>query len=296
MVPITVFTPTFNRAHTLYRCYESLERQTCKEFIWLIIDDGSSDDTRKLVDMWRKNNEFEVQYCYQENQGMHGAHNTAYKLIDTELNICIDSDDYMADDAIEKILAFWRKYGSKAVSGIIALDAESGGKLIGAELPRDINSSTLSDLYHKYKCKGDKKLIYRSELTKMYPYPMFKGEKLVPLSYKYILLDMEYKMLLMNEVVCYVEYMEDGSSRNIIKQYKKNPKGFSAYRKVSINASENILFKFCQTIHYVATSLISKNKSFIRESPNRVITLLSLLPGLLLYLYIMKAKRSGFIK
>ena len=92
----------------MHLCYESLKRQTCKDFIWLIIDDGSTDDTKELVDSWILENKVEIRYYYQENQGMHGAHNTAYEKIDTELNVCIDSDDYMPDDAVEKIVSFWK--------------------------------------------------------------------------------------------------------------------------------------------------------------------------------------------
>ena len=120
---LTVFTPTFNRAYTLHLCYESLKRQTCKDFIWLIIDDGSSDNTRELVNGWIRENTLPIRYYYQQNKGMHGAHNTAYKLIETELNVCIDSDDYMPDDGVEKIITFWKLYGSESVSGIIGLDA-----------------------------------------------------------------------------------------------------------------------------------------------------------------------------
>lgn len=296
MIPITVFTPTYNRAYTLHKCYESLKRQTCKDFIWLIIDDGSTDNTKELVNIWCANSDFKIRYHYQKNQGMSAAHNTAYELINTELNVCIDSDDYMADDAIEKILIFWRKYGNTSVSGIIALNATTDGRILGTKLPSNVNLSTLNDIYLKYGCKGDKKLIYRSELTRRYPYPILNGEKYMPLNYKYALLDLENKMLLMNEVVCYVEYMNDGSSKNIIKQYRNNPKGFSLYRKVYIKVSRNVVFKFRQIIHYVATSLISRNKFFILESPNKAMTLLALIPGVLLYLYIMNTKRSGFMK
>ena len=105
-----------------------LKRQTCKDFIWLIIDDGSTDNTKELVDGWIKENKIEIKYHWQENQGMHGAHNTAYELIDTELNVCIDSDDYMPDDAVEKIINFLGKYGSDKVSGIIGLDAYTDGQ------------------------------------------------------------------------------------------------------------------------------------------------------------------------
>ena len=110
---LTVFTPAYNRAHTIHLCYNSLLRQSCKDFKWLIIDDGSTDNTKKLVESWIKNdNGFEIKYVYKENGGMHTAHNLAYQLIDTELNVCIDSDDYVADEAVKKIIDFWKKNGS----------------------------------------------------------------------------------------------------------------------------------------------------------------------------------------
>lgn len=119
---ITVFTPAYNRAYTLHLCYESLKRQTSKDFKWLIIDDGSTDNTKHLVDSWiNENNGFEIKYIYKENGGMHTAHNKAYENIDTELNVCIDSDDYMTDDAIEKIVKFWEKNGEDKYAGIPCL-------------------------------------------------------------------------------------------------------------------------------------------------------------------------------
>ena len=112
MATLTVFTPAYNRAHTLPRTYESLLRQDCKDFLWLIVDDGSTDNTAELVRDWQsRDSGFEIQYIYKENGGMHTAHNTAYENIDTELNTCIDSDDYMTDDAVEKIVNCWRKHG-----------------------------------------------------------------------------------------------------------------------------------------------------------------------------------------
>ena len=129
---LTVFTPAYNRAHTLHRCYESLCRQKCKQFKWLIIDDGSSDNTRELVEGWlKKDNGFEIIYHYKENGGMHTAHNVAYRMIDTPLNVCIDSDDYLADDAAEKIITFWKEHGSDKYAGILGLDADFDGNIIG---------------------------------------------------------------------------------------------------------------------------------------------------------------------
>lgn len=285
---LTVFTPTYNRAYCLHVCYESLKSQTNKEFIWLIIDDGSTDYTQQLVEQWKREDAIEIRYIFQENQGMHGAHNTAYENIDTELNVCIDSDDYMPPNAAEKILSFWEKHGNDQVSGVIGLDTYKNGEIIGTKMPAYLNKSTLFDLYYKHGVKGDKKLVYRTELTKKYPYPVFDNEKYVGLAYKYHKLDEVFPMLLMNEVLCIVEYLPDGSSMNMLKQYRVNPKGFAFYRKELMKLPfADMKFKYRQAVHFVSSSLISKNRRFIKESPLKMLTLLATPFGFLLYFLIM---------
>ncbi len=293
MKKLTVFTPTYNRAYCLHYCYESLKRQTCKDFVWLIIDDGSNDNTKELVSSWIKENNIPIIYHYQQNQGMHGAHNTAYELINTELNVCIDSDDFMTDDAVEKILTFWNKYGSDKVSGIIGLDSYFDGTIIGTRLPDNMKQAKLFDLYYKYGVTGDKKVIFRTKLTKQYPYPLFKNESYVGLAYKYYMLDQRYELLIMNEVLCRVEYLPDGSTRNMFKQYIKNPKGFAFYRIELMKLPfASLKFKFRQAIHYVSSSLISRNREFLKETPNKILTILAIPFGITLYFYITTKTRT----
>ncbi|WP_088079142.1 glycosyltransferase family 2 protein [Bacillus mycoides] len=287
MKKLTVFTPTYNRAYCLQGCYESLKLQTCKDFIWLIIDDGSDDNTKELVHSWISEDYIDIRYYWQPNQGMHGAHNTAYEMIDTELNVCIDSDDSMPSDAVEKIMNFWNENGNEQVSGIIALDLYKDEKVIGSQLPLNLNRSTLFNLYNKHGVTGDKKLVYRTELTKKYPYPIFKNEKYVGLAYKYYMLDQKYEMLLMNEALCYVEYMPDGSSMNMLNQYRKNPRGFAFYRKELMRLPfTNRVFKYRQAVHYVSSSFMARNKRFIQESPCKGLTICALPFGIILYSYI----------
>lgn len=283
---ITVFTPAFNRAHTIWRTYQSLCRQTCKDFIWMVIDDGSTDNTAELVLKWKENSEFEIIYIYQQNQGMHGAHNTAYQNITTELNVCIDSDDYMPDDAIELITKFWRKIGSDKYAGIIGLDVDLNQQIIGTEFPNNLKETTLTDFYANGG-KGDKKLVYRTEVIKKYPeYPIFDNEKYVGLAYKYMLIDQNYTLLTINKPLVVVEYQQDGSSNNMLRQYWNNPKGFAFYRKTEMVLAPTLKRRFMSCIHYVSSSIISKNKNFIKESPKKLLTILSILPGFGLFLYI----------
>lgn len=283
---LTVFTPAYNRAHTIGRTYESLLRQTCKDFEWLVIDDGSTDNTEGLVKGWIAENKIPIRYIRQENQGMHGAHNTAYRNITTELNTCIDSDDWMPEDAVEKIVNFWKKFGNEKYAGIVGLDQTEDGKIIGTKFPEGISESTLQGFYANGG-KGDKKLVYRTDVINQYPeYPLFEGERYVGLAYKYMLIDQDYNLLTLNEPLVTVEYQLDGSSYNMYKQYWRNPRGFSFFRKTEMVCAPTMKRRFVSCVHYVASSIIAGNRRFLQESPRKMLTLLALPIGALWYLRI----------
>ena len=289
-VILTVFTPAYNRAHTLPRTYESLRAQTCKDFIWLVVDDGSTDDTAALVKEWQgKDNGFEIVYVYKENGGMHTAHNTAYENIHTELNVCIDSDDNMTQDAVALILEKWSQVRGKGYAGIIALDADMNtGKVIGKGFLEGMTETTVIG-YYTNGGAGDKKLIYRTDVIKEYPpYPVFEGEKYVSLSYKYRLIDQKYQMAVLDKVVCNVEYQQDGSSLNMYRQYLRNPKGFAFWRKVRMETPESKKRLLVDCIHYCSSSQLAHNRNYIKESPRPLLTVLCTPLGWLLTLYIKK--------
>ncbi len=273
-IKLTIFTPAYNRAHTLPRTYESLCRQNCKDFIWLVVDDGSQDNTADLVRQWQQmDNGFEIRYVYKENGGMHTAHNTAYQHIDTLLNTCIDSDDKLAPGAVEKILQKWEQVKDRGYAGIIALDADFEGKVIGKGFPEGMTETTVIG-YYAAGGSGDKKLIYRTDVINQYPqYPVFEGEKYVALSYKYRLIDQTWKMAVLDEVVCNVEYQPDGSTGTMWKQYLKNPNGFAFWRKVCMQYPFSTKRLVIDCIHYCSSSMLAKNRNYIKESPRKLLTL-----------------------
>lgn len=284
---LTVFTPAYNRAYTLHKCYESLNKQTNKNFKWMIIDDGSTDNTADLVAKWKEESDFEIIYIYKQNGGMHTAHNTAYENIDTELNVCIDSDDYLTDDAVEIIISEWEKVRNEKLAGLGALNIFESGEIIGSKFPENIKSSKYFDIYNKYGVVGDKKFIYRTELIKKFPYPEFEGEKYVGLDYKYKKLDKDYDLALINKVVCVVEYMEDGSSRNMLRQYRNNPRGWCFFRVENLKIPNTSLkFKFKESIHYVSSSLMIKNNNLFKMTPYKSLAVLAFPFGYLLKAYI----------
>ncbi len=283
---LTVFTPTYNRARTLFRTYTSLCRQTSRDFEWLVIDDGSMDNTRSLVSEWIEEGNIPIRYIYQENQGMHGAHNTAYANMDTLLCTCIDSDDYMPDDAVEKIISFWNNNGADKYAGFMGLDIKENGQVCGTTFPEGLKETTLREYYEKLGGRGDKKLVYRTAVVKKYPkYPLFEGEHYVGLGYLYHLIDQDYPLLVLNEPLVVVEYLDSGSSRNMWRQYWNNPKGFAFYKILDIKQCRSWKLKVKNNIQYVAHSIRAHNKHFLAESPTKFLTLVCLVPGCLLFLY-----------
>lgn len=276
MKKLTVFTPTYNRLHTIYRLYESLKQQTSKEFIWLVIDDGSSDETgtyiQYLIDQEKT---FEIRYIYKENGGMHTAHNEAYRNIDTELCVCIDSDDTMPANAVELILENWAKFGNEDIAGLIGLDRDMNtGNIIGTGFKENQELTTLGRYYAEGGI-GDKKLVYRTELMKSIPeYPVFEGEKYVGLVYKYTLADQIQPLRIVNEVFCNVEYQTDGSTNTMWKSYLKNPRGFSFLRINLMKYPTSKKRMVIDCIHYCSSCQISGERGFIQKSPNPTLTLL----------------------
>ena len=293
MALLTVFTPAYNRAHTLSRTYESLCLQDCKDFIWLIVDDGSTDETAKLVQDWQKReNGFEIQYIYKENGGMHTAHNVAYEHIHTELNTCIDSDDKMAPGAVKKIKEAWEKVRDKGYAGLIALDADFDGNIIGKGFPEGMTETTLGG-YYAGGGMGDKKLVYRTDVINSVPsYPVFPGEKYVGLVYKYTLVDQNYLLSVLDEVICEVEYQEDGSSGTMWKQYLSNPKGFAFLRKTAMQYPTSKKRLIIDCIHYCSSSQIAQNKNYIKESPRKILTILCTPLGWIETVYIKRKAQS----
>lgn len=273
---LTVFTPAYNRAHTLGRTYESLLRQDCKDFIWLIVDDGSTDTTAQLVREWQsRDNGFAIRYIYKENGGMHTAHNVAYANMDTVLNTCIDSDDALADGAVRKIVDKWHEVQHRGYAGIVGLDADMNtGEVIGCAFPEGLTETTLSGYYARGG-RGDKKLVYRTDVMRQYPeYPVFEGEKYLSLAYKYLLCDQDYQLAVLNEVLCDVEYQADGSSMNMVRQYYRNPRSFAFWRIVKMQYPESAKRLVMDCIHYCSSSMLSRNKRYIKESPKKLLTVL----------------------
>lgn len=288
---LTVFTPAYNRADLLTRCYESMCKQTNKNFIWMIVDDGSTDNTREISESWVKNTkDFQVIYIYKENGGLHTAYNTAIANIDTELCVCIDSDDFMPDNAVGLILDFWKKNGSDKYAGIVGLDFDMDGNVIGDMLP-DIKSVNLIGLFTgKYNIvNGDRTNVVRTELYKKYaPMKVFKGEKNFNPHYMHLQISQEYDFLVLNENLRFVDYQETGMSNSMLKQYRSSPNSFAEIRKLYLSFKDTSLkFKIKHSIHLASSCILAKKtKSSVKDNPYKLLSVIALPFGFALSLIV----------
>ena len=288
---LTVFTPAYNRADVLTRCDESMCKQTNKNFIWMIVDDGSTDNTREISESWVKNTkDFQVIYIYKENGGLHTAYNTAIANIDTELCVCIDSDDFMPDNAVGLILDFWKKNGSDKYAGIVGLDFDMDGNVIGDMLP-DIKSVNLIGLFtRKYNIvNGDRTNVVRTELYKKYaPMKVFKGEKNFNPHYMHLQISEEYDFLVLNENLRFVDYQETGMTNSMLKQYRSSPNSFAEIRKLYLSFKDTSLkFKIKHSIHLASSCILAKKTmSSIKDNPYKLLSVIALPFGFALSLIV----------
>lgn len=322
MKTLTVFTPTYNRKHTLLRAYESLCRQTCDDFDWLVIDDGSTDGTREWVESLGKKvvdkgqrfdwmgrilngedeNHFviktprlEIEYIYKPNGGLYTGYNTAYATIRTELCVCIDSDDYMPDDAVEKIVNLWQKrQKGKEYAGIEGLDYNVvDGKPIGGFF-----SEQIKEAYHMELCHvGDTKQVMRTDLMRrVAPQIGFWGEKDFNPFYMLSQVLDNYPVIIVNENLCWVEYQigADSMSQGIWKQYGRSPRSYAKYRinQMTLRHGNSWKKRFRLCTHYVSSCILSGDGQWIKNSPLKVLTLLAAPLGVALWLLVLiKSKR-----
>lgn len=292
---ITVFTPTYNRAYCLHNGYEALCRQTIKDFIWLVVDDGSTDNTKKLIEEWqKKDNGFEIQYLYKENGGLATGYNAAISVLETELAVCVDSDDYLADDAIEKVVTYWRDYGSEKFAGIVGLDCTPNGEIIGDPLPNQKSINLIDLMVGKYPLtNGDRKNFVRTDLYRaVAPMKEFPDERDFNPHYLHIKISKKYDFLVLNEKLCYVDYQNDGMTNTVFKQYLRSPKSFREQRLLDMSL-KGVPFTFTvkKTIHYISSCILSKQPCIV-ASPNKLLTVLMYPFGAALTVYLKNTQRE----
>lgn len=245
---VTIITPTYNRGENLKKLYQSLIEQTNKDFKWLVVDDGSEDNTEQIITTFMLENKINLQYIKKKNEGKHIALNIGIKEIRTDLTFIVDSDDWLTHDAIEKIINIHNKYKSiNYICGYSFLRMFSNGKINGKTLKDD----EVVDNYINIRIKGkdtnsDKAEVWKTKYLREFPFPQFENEKFLGEDVVWIKLAFKYKMVFLNKVIYISEYLSDGLTKNRRINNIKSPNGcfYRAELALGVCEKRNVHFSY----------------------------------------------------
>ncbi|MFY1045281.1 glycosyltransferase family 2 protein [Chryseobacterium sp. GP-SGM7] len=225
---LTIFTPTYNRAHFLSKLYESLVLQNIYSFVWLIVDDGSTDETQELIRQFKSKSPFTIKYIRQENQGKHKAFNVAVENTTTDLFLTIDSDDTMMENSLEKIselLPFFLEDQNLAAICFPLYSGNVENAMTNKKINFDQAILNSIELKNKYGITGEFSYLFKKDILKQFPFPQFSKEKFIKESVVYKRIDRIYKNLYVNLSIVKGEYLEGGLSSDFRKLLERNPVG-----------------------------------------------------------------------
>lgn len=220
---ITVFTPTYNRAALLGRVYESLCEQQFADFEWVIVDDGSTDNTGDVVHTFQEKSGFPIRYFKQANGGKHRAINRGVKEAKGELFFIADSDDKLPSDALQIVAEQFRSIPLNGFAGIVGLDASFEGEIIGTGLPQDTIDSDCVEIRLKYKVVGDLKEVFLTKVMREFPFPEIDGERFCPEALVWGRIAQKYRMRYFNKPIYLAEYQGDGLTHRIVRIRMDSP-------------------------------------------------------------------------
>lgn len=224
---ITILTPTYNRASLLPRLFDSLLRQTSKDFEWIVVDDGSTDDTREVVANLKEKcgGAFPMGYVYKANGGKHMAINIGAERARGELLFIADSDDLLIDDALETVANSWHDISDdKSFAGIAGLDITMDTReVIGSGLPQEHIDCNAIDIRYRHHVTGDMKEVFRTEVLREFPFPEFAGERFCPEQLVWFRMARRYRLRYINKPIYIADYQPDGITAGITRARMRNP-------------------------------------------------------------------------
>lgn len=282
---VTILTPAYNRAHTLPALFRSLQQQTCFNFKWVIVDDGSTDNTRELCSRFHDTN-FDITYIHKENGGKHTALNLAFKRLDTPLCFIVDSDDQLTPDAVETIQTDYPTVRDKDLCGISYLKAYEGQGTIGDPHPADHAIGNFIEVRINQNVGGDKAEVWRSDLLSELQFPVFEGEKFMGEAWVWVRMAEKRDMLMVNKVLYIAEYLEGGLSKSGRAMRIRCPYGGMAWASTTMGPRYVWRERIKGALKYLAYSFFAhtswKERFNVRD---KALTICLLPLGFALYLY-----------
>lgn len=284
---LTILTPTYNRAKLLKKCYESLKNQTEQEFQWLIIDDGSTDDTKEVVESYiSESPQMDISYFKKENGGKHTALNYSHSYIKGDYVLILDSDDVLTEDAVENVYKEWQLFNQQKEIGIVIFLKGSSVNSPNAyvkdqRIPVDIMSYQRICVRSRDCCE-----VIRTEILKEYPFPVFENEKFISEGALWNRVSFTYQCVYVNKVIYLCEYLEGGLTKSGRYMRVRNPLGGMYTSQLRMNKKNNIKERVKSGLLYVCYGFFAKkkiNQILFEEKVNIILKCICLIPGKVLH-------------
>ena len=297
MASLTIITPTYNRAHTLPKVYDSLKGQTSRDFIWMLVDDGSSDDTEPMVRNWIDASELKIVYLKKKNGGKASALNQAIDNLSTKYAVCLDSDDTFYSNAVKLAISQLNKIADDdSYCGILALRNNPDGSVMGKNgIPQDYKDITAEDVFLGLHLRTELICFYKTSHLKQYRFPEFSGEKFVSPAWMQYEITQKYKYRTSWDKFCQCEYIEDGLTRNKRKVLVKNPRGYTCVKRYSFDLAPSVRLRIKHGIMYDCGCIIGKDKDWLRNVKHKVWAVVLWPAGMFVYLKRFRPIRKGLL-
>mgnify|MGYP000014783409 CR=1 FL=1 len=248
---VTIFTPTYNRAYILSKLYVSLCKQTCKDFEWLVVDDGSTDDTKSLCCKWKEEADFPIHYVSVSNGGKHRAVNYGAKIAVGELFFIVDSDDQLPDDSISIISEEYNKVRDREdICGICGLKAYFSGEKVGGEQTFESFVCNSLDFRYKYHIRGDMAEVFRVKIIREFPFPEIPNEKFCPEAVVFQRIASKYDFYYFYRKIYLCDYLPDGLTARITRIRMQCPVASTICYSELIKSKVPIIQKIRASINY----------------------------------------------
>ena len=275
---ISIFTPTYNRALLLPQVYKSLVQQRKYNFEWIIVDDGSEDNTTAVVENFIKVANFPIKYFKQHNGGKHLAINKGVELAQGELFFIVDSDDYLVDEATALIEEYYPKIRNVAdIAGVSFRRGYDNKNYIGSTQTFDDQVLNVLDFRYRLKIKGDMAEVYKTTILACYPFPAFPDETFCSEGLVWNRMAKKYKMLWTSKIIYIGEYLEGGLTDNSVKVRKKAPNAATLYYQELARMDIPLAIKIKSTANYWRFASYQKESFFNQfKKVNPFLSLLSL--------------------
>ncbi|WP_026659662.1 glycosyltransferase family 2 protein [Butyrivibrio sp. AC2005] len=282
---LTIITPTYNRAEKLSVLYESLCEQTCEAFEWLIVDDGSEDKTKEVVQGWIDSKKISISYLYKCNGGKHTALNVGIKNIETPLTFIVDSDDYLLPEAVNQIVSDYSDISRDDICGIAYLrQSKDGHYLTNKLVPENGLIESFCDCRYGRGIKGDMAEVWMTKCLKEYPFPEFENEKFVSEDVVWIQMSQKYKLIFYNIPIYISDYLEGGLTKTRRDQNAKSPNGGMFRGIVQLRAKLPLYYKIRAILYYQIYGSIAgySYKDLFAKSEKKLLFLIMFIPSIFL--------------